>query len=1103
MSRSFTGSAGGSYLQADGTFVLTYPFSVVLWIKPGALVASKNWCEWWFGDKDSDATYLSIGTVNGKARITARGGGVFKEVDTTNSVSPDGTHCLIGVFEDADDRRIVLDGDEAGAGISLDSVTVAGFDRMALGAYRDSTPTGGYQGEMAYPAIYTRGLTAGERAQLAAGKHPRDLPDLYDVWPLVGTGDTESGSLAVGPVFTAVGAPQGSWIPPVNEPTGSGGETGAGVAEITWSSGLLTKTNGSSALSSITLAPSVTVPSGSGTHKLFALVELMLASSAAATPTITLGAMTLTHVADNGWAGGVGAPYLGLYSITNPSAGSASLVAADTRTIWSGHAVLLVVEGAADPTAFEFGATDVSGASTITDTITTSVGSIVIAAAAMQGYDGAPASISWPGSTVQGRGAGGSSLTTAATFVAATKPVTSGTSETPSVSFSTNDGRSYLFASIPPAVAPAAPAEDIKASITVSDTAYVADGSGDGEVAKLHVAVIELDRTAKEIRLRVDGVVIATEPWTGTEDAGAGDIVIGAELLDGVIQTANKLNLSALYLNTVAQTDAGIAAVEARLARELAPVVTSPYVTTGTAFGFTTIDLAPVVRDPGGWGWEIIGVDALTAGISASVASAKTLLLDASEAGGDVAVLRARLKSLHPLEPVESIQVQVTLVVWTVPDRNATVPAGATTLIDVIQGQEGPSGQAVTLEAVSDPDHGTAVVSGGQVAYTPTSGYTGPDAATYTARASGGSSATGNLAITVTGADPVDMGDTFLGLPKLWEFNPTTAAIGIKGIGAAAGNPLSDYLRSAWAGRGSTGFLDSHYSLSSRHLSIVNQQGRNCLRYDFWQYAEAAAKFDYAPGSSYERQPITFRSSAIGAPFSPSDAMNSGLLEAVFEYEIWIPADFNTRGAGETNAAPLKCHGVWIGPWGGATVDDISPPSGELTIREQMNKGGCYSAGTCATTSPTEFENTGSRMGCSLRFQITGDFSSGQGRIKPYLYIIGRLAADGTWGINDAASAAGWSPAISPVLKLGQWVKIRAYIKLNTLGKRDGILRLWANNSETPYCDLSDVNYRGSMDWRIQGPWFNNSWGGNIEKTYARCQQTNFLLYSNFRLFGA
>ena len=94
---------------------------------------------------------------------------------------------------------------------------------------------------------------------------------------------------------------------------------------------------------------------------------------------------------------------------------------------------------------------------------------------------------------------------------------------------------------------------------------------------------------------------------------------------------------------------------------------------------------------------------------------------------------------------------------------SATTPQGTPVLIDVLAHD---GGTGIALTAVGAPTNGTAVIQNGQILYTPTAGYTGPDGFSYTITGLGGATATANVAITVTSvivppvATPITAGTT-------------------------------------------------------------------------------------------------------------------------------------------------------------------------------------------------------------------------------------------------------------------------------------------------------------------------------------------------------
>ena len=73
--------------------------------------------------------------------------------------------------------------------------------------------------------------------------------------------------------------------------------------------------------------------------------------------------------------------------------------------------------------------------------------------------------------------------------------------------------------------------------------------------------------------------------------------------------------------------------------------------------------------------------------------------------------------------------------------------------IDVLANDTDPDGDAIAITAVGLPAHGTATISGRQVLYTPTPGYLGADAFTYTIDDGRGARSTASVAVTVVRAN--------------------------------------------------------------------------------------------------------------------------------------------------------------------------------------------------------------------------------------------------------------------------------------------------------------------------------------------------------------
>ncbi|MEZ4363236.1 MAG: Ig-like domain-containing protein [Kofleriaceae bacterium] len=95
-------------------------------------------------------------------------------------------------------------------------------------------------------------------------------------------------------------------------------------------------------------------------------------------------------------------------------------------------------------------------------------------------------------------------------------------------------------------------------------------------------------------------------------------------------------------------------------------------------------------------------------------------------------------------------------------DDVATLAEDTSALIAVRANDSGGD-LPVVLDSVTAPAHGTAVIEGDEVRYTPAPDYFGPDAFTYTVRDEDGETATANVVVTVTPVNdtPVANVDTF------------------------------------------------------------------------------------------------------------------------------------------------------------------------------------------------------------------------------------------------------------------------------------------------------------------------------------------------------
>ncbi|GAB4251164.1 MAG: hypothetical protein Kow00109_26940 [Acidobacteriota bacterium] len=97
----------------------------------------------------------------------------------------------------------------------------------------------------------------------------------------------------------------------------------------------------------------------------------------------------------------------------------------------------------------------------------------------------------------------------------------------------------------------------------------------------------------------------------------------------------------------------------------------------------------------------------------------------------------------------------------------ATVTAGQAVLIQVLANDEDVDGDTLEISSLTQPVHGTAVVQGVAVQYTPAAGYTGTDQFSYTVTDGKGGTASALVQVTVTGGDqPPVAGDDAVTTPE-------------------------------------------------------------------------------------------------------------------------------------------------------------------------------------------------------------------------------------------------------------------------------------------------------------------------------------------------
>jgi hypothetical protein len=214
MARSFNGST--NYLQVEAAVVSGTPLSI----------------SGWMFNADSGVGVVTIATVQDKDVadqrhiLQLRGSvagdpvGAFSQdasespaVNSTTGTTVNTWHHACGIWASATSRTIYLDGGSKAEDTT--SVSPVGFDRTSIGANRDSTPSGFFNGRIAEVTIWNVALTDDEVLALASGINPFRIRPLNIVWrpPLFGIDSPEPDYSGNGNDATVVGAVKANHAP--------------------------------------------------------------------------------------------------------------------------------------------------------------------------------------------------------------------------------------------------------------------------------------------------------------------------------------------------------------------------------------------------------------------------------------------------------------------------------------------------------------------------------------------------------------------------------------------------------------------------------------------------------------------------------------------------------------------------------------------------------------------------------------------------------------------------------------------------------------------------------------------------------------------------
>ncbi|MEB8432155.1 Ig-like domain-containing protein [Cocleimonas sp. KMM 6892] len=111
-------------------------------------------------------------------------------------------------------------------------------------------------------------------------------------------------------------------------------------------------------------------------------------------------------------------------------------------------------------------------------------------------------------------------------------------------------------------------------------------------------------------------------------------------------------------------------------------------------------------------------------------------------------------------DPSGNVDTATVTVTVKKPENSAPIAVGETTptqmgqavTLNILDNDSDPENDTLTITNVSDPAHGSAVIRGGQIIYTPDAGYVGTDSFTYTISDGNGGTATATETITITGS---------------------------------------------------------------------------------------------------------------------------------------------------------------------------------------------------------------------------------------------------------------------------------------------------------------------------------------------------------------
>ena len=172
-------------LYCEAAVAESMPFSVVMWFR--VKTATSNHPLFWIGDKDDADIWCDLEARGGQSgdpvRLVQKWTVVNYRKAEVQPYAAETWHHVVGVWASTTSRLVYLDG-SPGTENTDESVALSGYDRTALGAQLDSSPSFEDWQELAEVGVWNRVVTEAEAVAMAGGASPfHFFEDMVAYWP--------------------------------------------------------------------------------------------------------------------------------------------------------------------------------------------------------------------------------------------------------------------------------------------------------------------------------------------------------------------------------------------------------------------------------------------------------------------------------------------------------------------------------------------------------------------------------------------------------------------------------------------------------------------------------------------------------------------------------------------------------------------------------------------------------------------------------------------------------------------------------------------------------------------------------------------------------